>query len=235
MQYFSAKKVNHLKSLVFSTFTKISGMKFLLLVICLAGFSLNGNAQDFGNGSLKIPPGSGLEILPSALPSKPSSLFDKPSSNTGSILPKEKNWNFSKPKTFANSGARYEEKLNKTPLTGEMLFADSNHNQYLGDIKAHSGSIRLYYRDDGSIDGDMVRISINGIVVKESLTLEGDFKGFTIQLQDGFNKIEFEALNDGNQAPNTAQFEIVDEKGNVLHSSSWEISAGYVASVIVVK
>ncbi|HLA54614.1 MAG TPA: hypothetical protein VK623_00815 [Flavobacterium sp.] len=211
-------------------------MRFLLLLVGLAGFSLHGNAQDSGSGSLKIPPsGSGLETPPSALPSKPSSIFDKPSSSSGSILEKEKNWNFSNPKTFTNPGTRYEDKLNKTPLTGEILFADSNRNQYLGDIKAHSGSVRLYYRDDGNVDGDMVKIYVNDKVVKESLTLSGDFQGFTIELQDGFNKIEFEALNEGFEAPNTAQFEIIDENGNVIHSSSWQISAGYKASVIVVK
>ena len=49
------------------------------------------------------------------------------------------------------------------------------------------------------------------------------------------NEIEIEALNQGESGPNTAQFAVQDEFGNVIMSDIWNLATGAKASLIVVK
>ena len=44
------------------------------------------------------------------------------------------------------------------------------------------------YRDHEYVDGDRVRIFVNGDVVKSSVYLSSGFKGFTFHLQSGLIK-----------------------------------------------
>jgi hypothetical protein len=111
----------------------------------------------------------------------------------------------------------------------------SNTNQYLGDFKTKSNYATIQYRDHEYVDGDRVRIFINEDVVKHNVTLQGSFNGFTFPLQDGFNKIDFQALNQGDSGPNTAELVILDEDGKVLFSNRWNLATGYTATVIIVK
>lgn len=111
----------------------------------------------------------------------------------------------------------------------------SKTNQYLGDFKTKSKYATIQYRDHEYVDGDRVRIFINEDVVKSNVYLQGSFNGFTFPLQDGFNKIDFQALNQGESGPNTAELVILDEEGKVLFSNRWNLATGYTATVIIVK
>jgi hypothetical protein len=42
----------------------------------------------------------------------------------------------------------------------------------------------------------------------------------------GVNRIDFEALNEGFAAPNTAELQVYDDKGRVIASSQWNIGRG---------
>ena len=75
----------------------------------------------------------------------------------------------------------------------------------------------------------------NDKVVINQITLESDFKEIFIELQPGFNKIEFEALNQGESGPNTAQFVVVDDRGVLVTSNKWNLTTGVKAKIIVVK
>ena len=91
------------------------------------------------------------------------------------------------------------------------------------------------YRDHEFVDGDMIRIYVNGEIAIPQARLEGSFRGFDLPLQDGFNKIDFEALNQGSSGPNTAQLSIYDEIGNLLASYEWNLLTGNKATAILVK
>ena len=108
-------------------------------------------------------------------------------------------------------------------------------NQYLGDFKTKSGEIKIICRDHQAVDGDLVRVYQDGEVVADKIYLEARYKTIYMKLKEGFNKIEVEALNQGQSGPNTAQFQVLDESGNVITSNEWNLATGYKASFIVVK
>ena len=90
-------------------------------------------------------------------------------------------------------------------------------------------------RDHEYVDGDRVKIYVNGQVVEYNMLLSGSFKGINIDLSEGFNRLDFEALNQGSSGPNTAQVVVTDESGKVLHNNRWNLSTGSKASLIVIK
>ena len=108
-------------------------------------------------------------------------------------------------------------------------------DQYLGDFKTKAKKATFMYRDHEFVDGDMIRIYVNGEITIPRARLEGSFRGFDLPLQDGFNKVDFEALNQGTSGPNTAQLNIYDEVGNLLASYEWNLLTGNKATAIIVK
>lgn len=115
--------------------------------------------------------------------------------------------------------------------SGDEHFGD----MYLGDVKTKSNFIGIVCRDHEYVDGDRVKISVNGMVVEPNILLTGAYKGVNINLESGFNRLDFQALNQGTSGPNTAQVEIFDENGVRIHSKKWLLSTGSKASLIVVK
>lgn len=108
-------------------------------------------------------------------------------------------------------------------------------DQYLGELRTGSLNVTIMYRDHEYVDGDRVRIFVNGDIVKSSVYLSAGFKGFTFQLQPGFNKVEFQALNQGSSGPNTAELKIFDEGGDVLSANQWNLTTGRKATVTIIK
>ena len=127
-------------------------------------------------------------------------------------------------------------KLNKAyeksdrPVRPEYL-----NNQYLGDFKSGSKFVKFLYRDHEYVDGDRVRVYLNDQVVHPNILLTGEFQGFYIDLEKGFNKIDIEALNQGESGPNTAQFVMYDDNKQVISSNIWNLATGVKATVIIVK
>ena len=91
------------------------------------------------------------------------------------------------------------------------------------------------YRDAAYVDGDQIRVYLNDKVIQYQVNLDSDFKGFEITLEKGFNKIDFEALNQGSSGPNTAEFKVYDDKGSLISASQWNLGTGFKATIILVK
>ena len=108
-------------------------------------------------------------------------------------------------------------------------------DQYLGDYKSNGQFVQLIYRDHQFVDGDLVRIYINDDVIRSGVYLGGTFEGIKINLIRGFNKIDIEALNQGTSGPNTAEFHLYDDQGNLLTANEWNLTTGVKATLIVVK
>ena len=124
------------------------------------------------------------------------------------------------------------------PKVGEKEKKSSNKHygdQYLGDLKTSAKFVGIVCRDHEYVDGDRIKIYLNGYVVEHNILLSGSFKGVNIDLTEGFNRIEFEALNQGSSGPNTAQVVVADDKGQVIHNNKWNLSTGSKASLIIVK
>lgn len=105
----------------------------------------------------------------------------------------------------------------------------------LGSIDTKSKKIRIECRDHSYIDGDRVRLYVNEKVVRSNIVLRGGYYIIDINLREGFNRIDIEALNQGTSGPNTAEFNVYDENGNLLASKEWNILTGYIATLIVNK
>jgi hypothetical protein len=108
-------------------------------------------------------------------------------------------------------------------------------DMYLGDLKTSAKFVGIVCRDHEFVDGDRVRIYANDEIVEYNVLLTGAFKGINLELDKGFNRLDFEALNQGSTGPNTAQVDVYDEKGQLLYSNKWLLSTGSKASLIIVK
>jgi len=113
--------------------------------------------------------------------------------------------------------------------------ASYQKDQYLGDFKTKGTFLSIECRDHEYVDGDKVRVIVNGIVVEPVVSLKGYFKGINVDLVDGFNEIDFLALNQGSSGPNTAQFRVIDVNGSIVTSQVWNLMTGVKATIIVVK
>ena len=65
---------------------------------------------------------------------------------------------------------------------------------------------------------------INGAVIHPNISLSSSFYVVDVDLDDGYNNIDFIALNEGESSPNTAQLIVLDEYGNQLSNKKWLIS-----------
>ncbi|MCH4823088.1 hypothetical protein ML462_07855 [Gramella lutea] len=108
-------------------------------------------------------------------------------------------------------------------------------DQSLGNVVTKGRFVEVYCRDHQYIDGDKVKIFVNGQLVAASVTLHAGFQPILVNLQDGFNSIQFVALNQGSSGPNTAELRVLSEKGEQLAKKEWNLLTGATAELIVVK
>jgi hypothetical protein len=134
---------------------------------------------------------------------------------------------------FINPGDEIKERLNKKTDRQENLAFRRNQN--LGTYHTISESAQVLYRDAQYVDGDLIRVYLNGVVIQSQVYLDSNFKGFDIVLQKGFNKIDFEALNQGDSGPNTAEFRVFDDQKKLVSASEWNLATGFKATIIIVK
>ena len=134
---------------------------------------------------------------------------------------------------FVNPGAIYQEKMNKNS-DGEVT-QEFRRNQNLGDFKTKSLFVKILCRDNQFVDGDRVRIYINDLIIQENILLVGDYQSFEFTLKNGFNKIDIEAINQGSSGPNTAEFQVFDDKGASISANQWNLSTGFKATIVIVK
>jgi hypothetical protein len=81
----------------------------------------------------------------------------------------------------------------------------------------------------------MIRIFVNGDVIRGQVTLDSNFRGFDLTLLPGENRIDFEALNQGDSGPNTAELHVYDDQGVLVSAHEWNLLKGNKASIVVYK
>lgn len=113
--------------------------------------------------------------------------------------------------------------------------SEYGEGQNLGNFVTKGKFVEIYCRDHQYVDGDRVRVSVNGKTVHSDISLGAGYTPILVVLQNGFNTVEIEALNQGSSGPNTAAFTVFDETGKQLTSNSWNLLTGAKASMIVVK
>lgn len=224
-------------------------MRYLYALLFALTFSIAVFAQpDSGKKTVVIPRIKDPEVAVNKIPAKADTPRFKPMEFSDSILDKDKPLTFpkegktpyqigqttlKKPEQFANP---YEIPKNALPKShGDENTKVFRRNQSFGEYKTKSNSIRILCRDHMAIDGDVVKIYINNMVVAARVELIAGYKTIEIGLTSGFNKVEFEALNQGTSGPNTAEFSIFDDKGTVITSNQWDLATGFKGAVMIIK
>jgi len=105
----------------------------------------------------------------------------------------------------------------------------------LGNIETQSKYIIIKCRDHEYVDGDRIRLMLNNSIIHPNISLSSVFYVIDIDLDEGYNNIDFIALNEGDSSPNTAQLVVLDENGVQLSNKKWLISTGYKAQLVVYK
>ena len=138
---------------------------------------------------------------------------------------------------FADAGQKYTKSMNdrQDSFKEEARTQPHQFDQDLGIYKSGSKFVKIMCRDPKEVDGDKVRILVNDEVVLSEITLSGEYRGLNLDLVKGFNKISFQALNQGSSGPNTAEFVVYDDTGTIVLAKEWDILTGVKATFIVVK
>lgn len=153
--------------------------------------------------------------------------------NSFEIGTPENHFSMTPTQKFVNPGNLVKDRLNKkADNENQIVF---RRNQDLGNFKTKSRTAKISYRDYGEVDGDEIRVLLNDKTLATSVYLDSNFEGFEITLVNGFNKIDFEALTQGRLGPNTAEFRIYDDKGELISASQWNLGTGFKATIIITK
>ena len=145
----------------------------------------------------------------------------------------ENNIQMENEEAFINPGDAYLKKLNSNKSEGSA--PKFKADQYLGDFISSTENVRIVFRDHQEPDGDRVQIRFNDDIIYPNILLTQRYKKMDIKLLEGFNKIDFVALNQGESGPNTAEVRVYDDDGNVMMSNLWNLATGSKATFIVVK
>ena len=124
---------------------------------------------------------------------------------------------------------KFNEKLKEDGIRPELYNRDMN----LGQFVVYTQKVTLDSRDYGAIDGDLVRVWVNGKIVKPQIYLESNFKEIILELEKGVNVVEIEALNYGELSPNTGQFTFYDENKEFVTNQYWNLGIGFKARILI--
>jgi hypothetical protein len=133
---------------------------------------------------------------------------------------------------FINPGDEVRDKMNKSidkSLVNNGLKEDTSYlnvkDLNFGVIRTKSKTLMIRVRDYGAIDGDLIKATIirnyKSTILANNLYLDTNFKDIKIELQEGLNYLELEALNRGALGGNTGAFYIYDAEGTMLMSDLW--------------
>lgn len=101
----------------------------------------------------------------------------------------------------------------------------------LGTLTSKTEMVKIECRDFSYVDGDRIQIYLNDKVVSKNIGLKGNYYVLYINLKKGYNKIDFEALNQGSSGPNTAELKVYDANGLLLTSKGWGLTTRQIATI----
>ena len=201
--------------------------KFLVILFVLL---LSNSFSQVENSTRKIdikPPKTSVNIPPVINKNPNSFTFKKIEKKKD-----EKGFMIADNEYFLNPGETYLKRLNKEKEKNPNNYTG---DAYLGDVKTISETANIVCRDFEYVDGDRVSIMVNDEIVVQNLTLNSSFRGINLKLKEGFNKIDFIALNQGDSGPNTAELRIYDDNDVLISSNQWNLATGAKATLIIVK
>lgn len=142
----------------------------------------------------------------------------------------EKPFSMTEQDGLKDPGEIFEKRWSKDLEKGGVIKTMSD--QFLGEHRVDTKFVNIVCRDHEYPDGDRVRIYINGYIIQSNLLLRSDYRRVEVDLAEGKNTIEIEALNQGESGPNTAEFIVYDDQGKVISSKEWNLLTGVKAIII---
>ncbi|WP_298367809.1 hypothetical protein [uncultured Lutibacter sp.] len=117
----------------------------------------------------------------------------------------------------------------------DITHAKLKSNFSLGTITSSTKSVKIECRDYSAIDGDRIRIYLNEQIVSDNIGLKSNYYVYYIDLEKGYNRIDFQALNQGLSGPNTAELAVYDANGNLISSKEWNLTTGQTATIGIIQ
>ncbi|MDP6922537.1 MAG: hypothetical protein QGH06_06160 [Lutibacter sp.] len=105
----------------------------------------------------------------------------------------------------------------------------------LGTVYTQSKIARIECRDHSYVDGDRIKIYLNEQEISSNIGLKGSYFVVYLNLKEGYNRVDFQALNQGLSGPNTAELNLYDEQGVLLSSKEWNLATGSIATIGVIR
>ena len=140
-----------------------------------------------------------------------------------------------RPERFINSNDLYLSRLNRRETESNKNINKFKVDQFLGEIRNDGEYVNIILRDHEYPDGDLIKVEVNENIVMPAILLTENAKGFKLDLNSGFNVVDFVALNQGSSGPNTAEIIVYDDQGKLIGTNRWNLATGVKATYIIYK
>ena len=140
-----------------------------------------------------------------------------------------------RPERFINSNDLYLSRLNRRETESNKNINKFKVDQFLGEIRNDGEYVNIILRDHEYPDGDLIKVQVNENIVMPAILLTEKAKGFKLDLETGFNVVDFVALNQGSSGPNTAEIIVYDDQGKLVGTNRWNLATGVKATYIIYK
>lgn len=208
---------------------------FSHIIIVLCVFSSYAQIETTDGGAIPASASSSKSIPSNSLlnsePEEPKhSLFPNTEDDDEATSKKKKDFDMSTDNGLMKRKFDY----NPSWLTKDRIFKNEfNSGQSFGTYYTHAKQVEILCRDHEYVDGDEVALFHNGRAIIHKIRLRESYQSFIIDLEEGQNVIEFQALNQGTSGPNTAQFKVYDSNGTPMLQNEWNLATGVKATLIV--
>ena len=99
-------------------------------------------------------------------------------------------------------------------------------------IQWNSDKLTIYIWDANTEDGDKINLSINDKTILSEYFTRKKRKKIKHKLKNGENKIKIEAINVGENPPNTSRIELVDSKTKYPIITQLEVGKSAIITIV---
>ena len=152
------------------------------------------------------------------------------------------NKNLNTNKSNSNSTFLMETLPENNDIIGKKYWKgkDVTHKQLkssvsMGTVYTEAKTVRVVCRDYSYVDGDIIKIYLNEKPLSNSISLKASSYMVYMKLDKGYNRIDFQAMNQGSSGPNTAELLLYDEHDNLIASKEWNLATGQTATIGVIQ
>ena len=218
-------------------------MKTLFLTLfLLATACIYGQPEKFSSGKLLLTPKVEAPLQPKGAEEKSSEVSSwlknyQKQNPTPSFSSEDKGVDFTGQyrKQYAQKEITLPKYQTDLKLEKEQDLSALRGDKSYGEFNSTADGVGIFCRDYADVDGDRISVFVNDEEQVRDVFLTNTFRGFVIKLKPGFNKIEFLALNQGEAGPNTAEFQVIDEKNQVIARNYWALATGSKAQFVIIK